>query len=47
MEHWLAALFHVNRNWDEGILGEIFIPEVRGKKSPTSSRTSYARFATK
>jgi len=32
MEQWLAALFHVNRNWDEGILGEIFIPEVRGKK---------------
>jgi len=32
MEKWLAALFHVNRNWDEGILAEIFIPEVRGKK---------------
>jgi hypothetical protein len=32
MEQWLAALFHVNRNWDDGILGEIFIPEVRGKK---------------
>ena len=32
MEKWLAALFHVNRNWDDGILGEIFIPEVRGKK---------------
>ncbi|HTV05774.1 MAG TPA: methylamine utilization protein MauJ [Acidobacteriaceae bacterium] len=32
MEEWLAALFHVNRNWDEGILAEIFIPEVRGKK---------------
>jgi hypothetical protein len=32
MEQWLAALFHVNRNWDEGILGEISIPEVRGKK---------------
>ncbi len=32
MEHWLAALFHVNRNWDEGILEEIFISEVRGKK---------------
>jgi hypothetical protein len=32
MEQWLAALFHVNRNWDDGILREIFIPEVRGKK---------------
>jgi hypothetical protein len=32
MEQWLAALFHVNRNWDDQILQEIFIPEVRGKK---------------
>jgi Methylamine utilization protein MauJ len=32
MEQWLAALFHVNRNWDDQILQEIFIPEVRRKK---------------
>ena len=32
MRNWLAALFHVNRAWDEGILQEIFIPEVLGRK---------------
>jgi hypothetical protein len=32
MERWLAALFHVNRAWDDGILRAIFIPEVLGRK---------------
>ncbi|MGD0569708.1 MAG: methylamine utilization protein MauJ [Candidatus Sulfotelmatobacter sp.] len=32
MERWLRALFHVNRNWDDGVLEQIFIPEVLGKK---------------
>lgn len=32
MEKWLAALFHVNRNWDDQILREIFISEVLGKR---------------
>ena len=32
IEKWLAALFHVNRAWDDGILQEIFIPEVLGRK---------------
>ena len=32
MEIWMKALFHVNRNWDDGVLEQIFIPEVLGKK---------------
>jgi hypothetical protein len=32
MEKWLKAIFHVNRNWDDLILDQIFIPEVVGKK---------------
>lgn len=32
MENWLNALFYVNRDWDDGIFGQIFIPEALGKK---------------
>jgi len=32
MEKWLKAIFHINRDWDEGVLQQIFIPEVLGKK---------------
>jgi len=32
MEAWLKAIYHVSRDWDEMILGQIFIPEVLGKK---------------
>jgi len=32
MESWMKALFHVNRDWDDGVLGQIFIPEILGKK---------------
>jgi hypothetical protein len=32
MEKWMKALFHVNRDWDDGVLNQIFIPEVRGKR---------------
>jgi hypothetical protein len=32
METWLAALFHVNRDWDDQVLQEIFITEVLGKR---------------
>ena len=32
MEDWLNALFYVNRDWDEGIFDQVFIPEALGKK---------------
>ncbi|HXY78655.1 MAG TPA: methylamine utilization protein MauJ [Candidatus Acidoferrales bacterium] len=32
MERWMKALYHVNRDWDEGVLNQVFIPEVSGKK---------------
>jgi hypothetical protein len=32
MEEWLNALFYVNRDWDEGIFDQVFIPEALGKK---------------
>jgi len=32
MEKWMKALFHVNRDWDDAVLEQIFIPEVLGKK---------------
>lgn len=32
MEKWLSALFYVNRDWDDGIFDQIFIPESLGKK---------------
>jgi hypothetical protein len=32
MEEWLNALFYVNRDWDDGVFGQIFIPEALGKK---------------
>jgi hypothetical protein len=32
MEDWLNAIFYVNRDWDEGIFDQIFIPEALGKK---------------
>jgi hypothetical protein len=32
MEKWMKALYHVNRNWDDRALNQIFIPEVLGKK---------------
>ena len=32
MERWMKALFHVNRDWDDAVLEQIFIPEVLGKK---------------
>jgi len=32
MGKWMKALFHVNRDWDDGVLEQVFIPEVLGKK---------------
>jgi hypothetical protein len=32
MQKWMKALFHLNRDWDDGVLEQIFIPEVLGKK---------------
>ncbi len=32
MEEWLNALFYVNRDWDDGVFGQIFIPEALGKR---------------
>jgi hypothetical protein len=32
METWLNALFYVNRDWDDGVFDQIFIPEAVGKK---------------
>jgi len=32
MEKWLNALFYINRNWDDGVFDQIFIPEALGKK---------------
>ena len=32
MEAWLNSLFYVNRDWDEGIFDQIFLPETLGKK---------------
>jgi hypothetical protein len=29
---WLNAIFHINRDWDEMTLDQIFVPEVIGKK---------------
>jgi hypothetical protein len=32
MTQWLNALFYANRDWDEGIFDQVFIPEALGKK---------------
>lgn len=32
MERWLNSLFYANRDWDDGIYLQIFIPESQGKK---------------
>jgi hypothetical protein len=32
MEAWLNAIFYVNRDWDDGIFDQVFIPEALGKK---------------
>lgn len=32
METWLNALFYVNRDWDEGVFDQVFIPEAVGRK---------------
>ncbi len=32
MTEWLNALFYVNRDWDEAIFDQVFIPEALGKK---------------
>jgi hypothetical protein len=32
MEEWLNSLFYVNRDWDEGMLDQVFIQEAWGKK---------------
>ena len=32
MENWLNALFYVNRDWDDGVFDQVFIPEALGRK---------------
>lgn len=32
MEEWLNAIFYADRDWDEGIFDQVFIPESLGKK---------------
>jgi len=32
MEEWLNAIFYADRDWDEGIFNQVFIPEAVGKK---------------
>jgi hypothetical protein len=32
MEDWLNAIFYANRDWDDGIFDQIFIPAALGKK---------------